>query len=384
MNLLLSIFILLSISFFPTSQAGRAVLTGGKVKPTNAAIYNTFINFIASTNEEQYIGVFTTGNSLTSAASTAAIIVRRLQRTYGAKKVEWIPFHKDNGTTCTSSTLLAKVKKLTGAYFNGGDAQLYLDCFYKSGKPTPALVAMQERYHNNKLALMGSSAGTLIVQSTPIPKSRESYNSLVFGSSKTSTGGFQFIEYGFVDVHFSQRARQGRLIRLIEDLEQYSHIGFGIDEDTAMVIDGPKFKVVGTNGVYVINADLAKKGTGKRFSVTDIRASYLTNGDSYTFSSKVITIPSFKKKITSSMQDNSPATMTSDIFSPGMFTTITQGLFRSRVSSFTYGYTNEMNPRYEVDFRKTSSSTGYIGKSGDIEYLSYINLYVDIYCVENC
>ena len=84
------------------------------------------------------------------------------------------------------------------------------------------------------------------------------------------------------------------------------------------------------------------------------------------------------------MQDNSPATMTSDIFSPGMFTTITQGLFRSRVSSFTYGYTNEMNPRYEVDFRKTSSSTGYIGKSGDIEYLSYINLYVDIYCVENC
>jgi len=384
MNLLLGIFFILSISSFPSSQAGKAVFTGGEVAPTNAAIYQTFVNFTAATGEEQYIGVFTAGNSLASAASTGATLVRRLQKVYGAKKVEWIPFHKDNGTTCTDPALLAKVKKLTGVFLNGGDAQFYIDCFYKNGKETASLLALQDRYHKNKLAVMGSSAGTLIVQSTPMLKIRESYSSLVYGSSYTSTGGFKLLDYGFVDVHFSERARQGRLIRMIEDLQQYSHVGFGIDEDTAMVIDGTKFKVVGTNGVYVINTDLAKKGTGKRFNVTNVRANYLTNGDSYNFETKAITIPSFKKKITSTVQKNTPATMTDDVFQPGMFTLVTQGLFRSKVSSQTYGYTKETNPRFELDFRKTSSSAGYLGTSGGVEYLSYKNLYVDVYCVQNC
>ena len=380
-SILLSVYALSII--LPIAFCGKAVLTGGGVATTNAEIYDAFID-LATMNGESYIGVVTAGISLSVAESTANTIMRRLQRTYGATRVEWLPFHQQNGSTCTSTTLANRIKSMTGIYFNGGDVEPYLDCFFRNGQPSPALTVMRTQYKSNKLAVMGASAGTLIVPDTPVLKTRESYSTLRYGSSVTATAGFGLFEYGFIDVHFSPRGRQGRVMRLIEELQRESHVGYGVDEDTAMVIDGTKFSVVGTKGVYIFNAEDAINTSGKRFGVNSLKGNYLTKGDSYNFLTERVTHASWKQKITSSLQDNATSKMTYDIFKDGMFTTLTTRLFMTRLSTSTYGYTAEIDPRFRLNFRKTSESAGYIGKLNGKQYISYENLFIDIYCSSGC
>jgi len=380
MKFFLALFYALSI-VLPITYCGKAVLTGGGVSNTNADIYDAFID-LATVSGESYIGVITSGISLSVAESTATTIMRRLQRTYGATRVEWLPFHAENGTTCTSTTLANRIKSMTGVYLNGGDTDRYMDCFYKNGEPTAALTTMRTQYKNNRLAVMGSSAGTLIVQETPMLRIRESYNSFRLGSSVTSPGGFGLFEYGFLDVHFSNKGRQGRLMRLVEDLQQKSHLGYGIDEDTAMVIDGNKFTVAGTKGVYIFNVDEAINTSGKRFGVNGLKGSYLTNGDSFNFLTEKITFA--RAKLTSSTVNQVTAKMTNNIFQPGMFTTLTTRLFMAGLSTSTFGYTEEVDPRFRINFKKVAGSNGYRGVVSGKELISYENLNIDIYCYSGC
>jgi cyanophycinase len=54
-----------------------------------------------------------------------------------------------------------------------------------------------------------------------------------------------------IDQHFAQRGRLGRLISAL--LQQPANLGFGIDEDTAVIVDGDEFKVLGHGAVTVVD-----------------------------------------------------------------------------------------------------------------------------------
>ncbi len=82
-----------------------------------------------------------------------------------------------------------------------------------------------------------------------------------------------------VDQHFSQRGRLGRLI--VAALFAKKELAFGIDEDTAMVVDNRNrlISVVGAHGLTIV--DLSKvrhEGTPSRIAVRDILVTYLEKG----------------------------------------------------------------------------------------------------------
>ena len=61
-------------------------------------------------------------------------------------------------------------------------------------------------------------------------------------------------------MHFAER---GRLNRLLSAVALYPHeLGLGIDEDTAILVEGDRFEVLGSGSVTVVDAGAA----------TDIRA----------------------------------------------------------------------------------------------------------------
>jgi len=183
-RLLFSFFLLTIFTIFaPLTHCGKAVLSGGELEATNAAVYSAFIELSTAKTGGQYIGVLTSGNTWETAETVATPIARRLQKTYGATKAEFLPLHLNNGNSCTDPAFVEKIKQMTGMYFSGGDTDLYVNCFYKSGQPTEALKTMQEMYRADKLAIMGSSAGTLILQTTPMLKVYDSWQSLTYGSS---------------------------------------------------------------------------------------------------------------------------------------------------------------------------------------------------------
>jgi cyanophycinase len=110
--------------------------------------------------------------------------------------------------------------------------------------------------------------------------------------------GLGFFPGSLVDQHFDRKARLGRLARALALLPPSSRIGFGVDEDTALVIDFPSnsARVLGAGGVSVLDARRADiSGTDQRFGISGIALSYASAGDQLNLSTYAITPAPFKK-----------------------------------------------------------------------------------------
>ena len=71
----------------------------------------------------------------------------------------------------------------------------------------------------------------------------------------TTGPGLEFLPGVLIDMHFAER---GRLNRLIAAVARYPHeLGLGIDEDTAILVEGDRFEVLGSGSVTVVDAGAA-------------------------------------------------------------------------------------------------------------------------------
>ncbi|HEV2761523.1 MAG TPA: cyanophycinase [Pyrinomonadaceae bacterium] len=140
---------------------------------------------------------------------------------------------------------LKKIEWATGLYFTGGD-QLHVTSLL-GGTPMHKLIF--ERY-NKGLVVGGTSAGAAMMSNTMILGGDSETNPRVEGVQMAP--GLDLLIGAIVDTHFSQRGRHGRLLTAVAHNPQ--DIGFGIDEDTAMLVDKTELRVVGAGAVTVFDA----------------------------------------------------------------------------------------------------------------------------------
>jgi len=288
----------------------------------------------------------------------------------------------------------------TGFFFGGGDQARLITCFFDdpiTRKPTKAFVAIQNRYNSGSL-ISGSSAGLAIHPKDGMVTGGVSYLGLKYGPFKYTDklpnedcltydpqGGFGFFTYGLLDSHHSQRGRQGRMIRLAHHLK--NNYVFGVDEDTALVVtnadtDNVKMDVIGSGGVFIFDLSKSHNETKVNWNLRDVKASYLTDGDSYIPHKKCL-FASWKTPM-KGHENQKYAKSSRDIFgSPDNphrrsmeFVLIATSLIDAYEDSMTIGITYESNPAFNVLFDKTNDDTiGYIGKDKDI---SFCSLRIDI------
>ena len=140
---------------------------------------------------------------------------------------------------------VAAVEAATGVFFTGGN-QLRITRLVGGTRLDTAL----HRRREEGMVLAGTSAGAAMMSSV-----------MIVGSAPTMTlragmvelgSGLGFLPGVLIDQHFEQR---GRLRRLLAAIAQHPHeLGVGVDEDTALVVDGHAFEVFGTGSVTVIDA----------------------------------------------------------------------------------------------------------------------------------
>lgn len=136
------------------------------------------------------------------------------------------------------------IAQATGIFFTGGDQTRIV----RAIKGTILDDAISKRYHEG-VVIGGTSAGAAIMPDQMI----------VGGDSVTSPRadvvemgeGMGFLPGVVVDQHFAQRGRLGRLLAAL--LLEPSVLGFGIDENTAMVVEGDEFRVMGEGAVTVVD-----------------------------------------------------------------------------------------------------------------------------------
>ena len=156
----------------------------------------------------------------------------------------------------------AILENAAGIWFTGGDQSRTTELLYtESGQDTAVLSAIKQAQASGAL-LGGTSAGAAIM-SDPMITQGETLPTLVgseTGERLALGTGLGFFSSGLVDQHFGERARLGRLAVALMQMEAMdARIGYGIDEDTALVVytDGT-LRVAGNGYVTVLDARRAK------------------------------------------------------------------------------------------------------------------------------
>ncbi|RYE84064.1 MAG: cyanophycinase, partial [Myxococcales bacterium] len=103
----------------------------------------------------------------------------------------------------------------------------------------------------------GTSAGAAVMSSTMIVEGETRSPR----ASAVHTGpGLEFLPGIIIDQHFAQRGRLGRLLSVVA---QFPHqLGIGIDEDTALVIEGHEARVIGSGAITIVDAGSATRNDG--------------------------------------------------------------------------------------------------------------------------
>jgi cyanophycinase len=136
------------------------------------------------------------------------------------------------------------IGEATGIFFTGGDQARIVERI----KGTLLEDAIRKR-HQEGAVIAGTSAGAAIMPDVMI----------VRGDSETSPRqdavtlglGLGFVSGIVVDQHFAQRGRLGRLLTAL--LLQPDAIGVGVDENTALIVRGDEFEVLGEGAVTIVD-----------------------------------------------------------------------------------------------------------------------------------
>lgn len=207
--------------------------------------------------------------------------------------------------------LNAVLRRLDGVFLAGGDQARLLESLASPDpdghptRPSEQLRLLRQRHADGSLVVAGSSAGNAAqaggrVRGQPVAmiSGGESWQALatgfvrgrgptVEGAGRTGVtypeGGLGLFSLGALDSHFSQRAREGRLLRFVAD--SGLDYGFGVDENTALLVERPDAKgatamrVIGAGGVFVVDLRAARASAADGFSLMDATIHYLRAED---------------------------------------------------------------------------------------------------------
>ena len=231
--------------------------------------------------------------------------------------------NNSGNSSATAQANIAIINQADLVYVTGGDQSRLSRTFLNDdGSDRPLMAAIRARYAAGNFIYAGDSAGTAIAPATsygegisigylnqntlraitpadcpyvaPASDGTAATSCLrhpVNADFGTRIKGFGFVPNANVDTHFDNRnGRTGRLGRLLAALKNIGPtVGYGVDQNTALYLNGDIGTVYGAGGVYVGEATSSNFGTATKFSASSVRMSYLTAGDTFRFSDRTIT-----------------------------------------------------------------------------------------------
>ena len=173
---------------------------------------------------------------------------------------------------------LSPFENAAGVFFTGGD-QLRLSSQIGD---TPIERSVRRLYERGGL-IAGTSAGASVMSETMLVKgpAEESYR---IGELHMAPG-LGLLRDAIIDQHFAERGRYGRLLGAVAHNPRL--LGLGVDEDTALVVEGRRMTVLGAGAVYVVDGEaathsnIAEGQADDALSLFDIRMHVLAHGDGF-------------------------------------------------------------------------------------------------------
>jgi cyanophycinase len=243
---------------------GSLVIVGGGMR--DPAILERFIQLAGGT-EAPIVVIPTAGGGETYDQYYSGL--RRFKEA-GVKDVTVL--HTKDRAEADSEEFVRPIQRARGVYFSGG-RQWRLADSYLNTRTHRELNALLERGG----VIGGSSAGATIQGSF-----------LVRGDTKTNTimvgdhlEGMGFLRNTAIDQHLLRRNRHFDMLEVIKKYPEL--LGIGLDEDTAIVVRGDSFEVIGRNYVVIYDNKSVIPPNGKFY--------FLAPGDRYNLKTRQATRP---------------------------------------------------------------------------------------------
>lgn len=194
-----------------------------------------------------------------------------------------VELYVDERADAVKGDIGAALADAGGVFFTGGD-QLRI----VSQIGDTHLETLVRDLHRRGGVIAGTSAGA----------SAQSDTMLVAGSGREShrigdlhmAPGLGLIRNVIIDQHFAERGRIGRLLGAVAHNPRL--LGIGIDEDTAIIVKGDQFEVIGAGGVTIVDAaqvsqsNIAEAKPERVLSMHDVTMHALSAGDHFHLESR--------------------------------------------------------------------------------------------------
>ncbi len=173
---------------------------------------------------------------------------------------------------------LAQLKDATGVFFSGGD-QLRISSQIGD---TPFETQIRKIYRNGGI-IAGTSAGATAMGETMLVRGPNAESHRI--GDLHMAPGMGLLRNVIIDQHFAERGRIGRLLGATAFNPRI--LGIGIDEDTAIIVQGKEFTVIGSGAVYVIDgagvthSNIADAEEKQTLSMFNVHVHVLSGGDRF-------------------------------------------------------------------------------------------------------
>lgn len=233
---------------------GALVIVGGALK--DRAILERFLELAGGPEAPIVIIPTAGGQDLYDEYFPGA----RRWRELGAQDVTVL--HTRDRNVASSDEFVAPIRRARGVWFPGGRQWRLADA-YLDTRTELELHALLDRGG----VIGGSSAGATI-QGSYLVRGDTKTNTIMMGDHEE---GFGFLNNVAIDQHLLARNRHFDLIPVIEKHDDL--LGIGIDEDTAIVVQGDRFEVLGQSVVAIYDNGRTVAAGGRFY--------FLQPGDSY-------------------------------------------------------------------------------------------------------
>jgi cyanophycinase len=190
-------------------------------------------------------------------------------------------------TTVQNPKLNDSLQKAKLIFISGGDQTRFMNVVAN----TPVYASIHKAFQNGSI-IAGTSAGAAVMSEKMITGNQKlekeysgTFETIRYDNLET-TPGLGLITTAIIDQHFLRRSRFNRLISA---MVEFPHLtGIGIDESTAIIVDGNNVKIVGESEVIVMKKPkvIQKYPSNQLISLENMEMSVYVAGQQFSIQNK--------------------------------------------------------------------------------------------------
>lgn len=216
-------------------EKGALLIAGGNL--TDTTIYNKFME-LAGGSESPIVIITTASEDEQLAKPEFADNTRKQFANLGFKNVTIL--HTRTPEVANTDSFIAPLKKAKGLWFTGGRQWRLVEAYSKT--------ASYDEFINilNRGGVIGGSSAGATIQGSFLVRGDTKTNTIMMGDHQV---GFGFIKNIAIDQHLLALNRQFDIFQILAIHPEL--LGIGLDENTAIVVKGDEFEVLGRSYVVI-------------------------------------------------------------------------------------------------------------------------------------